>query len=215
MTRILIPRLVGAALLCTAAPAVPQDASRWTIGPIDDGVSYSPGMPLRPQSTREGWAFDFPGPRRSDGHVHYVTMRPGSLENKRRIVVRYRVEAARGARFVPQEQPDKPATVSLYFQRAGDTWTGKRQYAFYRWFAPAHTVQQIRPGVHEMVVEFDDPKWVSVMGGKNPGANPRGYRDARRHVDNIGLVFGSSGMRGHGVFATRPARFELLDFRIE
>ena len=32
--------------------------------------------------------------------------------------------------------------------------------------------------------------------------------------DRLGLVFGSSEGRGHGVFATRPARFTLLSFRI-
>lgn len=206
--------LLAAATFGTAALAAVPPASVWEIGPHIRGKNYSVGMPLRPQETRQGWAFDFPHASRAAGHVHYVTFRPGPLTGKSRIKVRYRVTAERGTRFVPQEQPDEPATVSLFLQRNGDNWTAKGRYDFYRWYAPPETVQRISPGVHEITVDLDDPEWISVAF-RPASENPSGFRAALRDTDRIGLVFGSSSLRGHGVYATAPARFELLSFELE
>ena len=156
-------------------------------------------MPLRPQATRDGWAFDFPYSTKAAGHVHYITFNPGSLAEASRIKVRYRVDADPGTRFVPQEHPHLPGTVSLFFQRRGDNWSAKGRYALFRWYAPIHTVQEIAPGVHEMTVEFDDPRWGSVVGGTKSGDNPRPFQVALANASSIGLVFGSSAARGHGV----------------
>lgn len=200
--------LAGSAAL--AAPA----AADWTIGPHIRGKNYSVGMPLQPTPTRNGWTFDFPYPDRSAGHVHYVTFDPGSLAGKSRIVVRYRVDAARGTRFVPQEHPELPGAVSLVIQQRGDSWNARGRFEHYRWYSPAPKVAPIRAGEHEMVVELTDPNWVSVYG--RPAAqNPRAFQNALANVDNLGLVFGSTAARGHGVYATAPARFELLSFRLE
>ena len=209
----ILPALaISLAAAATAIGAGPP-AHQWEIGPIIRGKSYSVNMPLRPQPTERGWSFDFPSNSKRDGHVHYVSFDPGSLDGAREIKVRYRVDARRGTRFVPQEFPDRPATVSLYFQRAGDNWTAKGRYAMYRWYAPADSIQSIAPGVHEMTVRLDDPRWGAVVGG-NASQYPREFAAALANADNVGLVFGSKGGRGHGVYATGPARFELLDFRI-
>ena len=213
MHKVIIACLVALTVTAAGFAAAPG-ASDWEIGPVIRGKNYSQGMPPRPRPTPNGWSFDFPTPNAAAGHVHYVTFRPGSLAGKSRIVVRYRVDAARGTRFVPQEGPDAPATASLYLQRRGDTWTAKGNYQYYRWYAPVATVREIAPGEHEMSVRFDDPDWISVQGrtaGSAPGALP----DALADADRVGLVFGSldSG-RGHGVYATAPARFTLLSFRI-
>ena len=40
-------------------------------------------MPLRPEPAGSGWSFDFPWPDVRAGHVHYVTFRPGALEEVR------------------------------------------------------------------------------------------------------------------------------------
>lgn len=202
------------ALLSSTVIAAAPPASDWTIGPIIRGKNYSVGMPLQPQATRDGWAFDFPAGSRRAGHVHYVTFDPGSLSGKSKIVVRYRVQGAGGARFVPQERPDLPATVSLYLQRQGDSWTGRGRFNFYRWYAPPASVQEISPGVHQMSVRLDDPRWGAVMNG-NAGENRQSFQAALADPAQVGLVFGSSAGRGHGVYSTAPARFELLDFRIE
>lgn len=205
---------LGLAALTTSARAETPPAAAWEIGPWIKGKNYSVGMPLRPEPTRAGWAFDFPHASRAAGHVHYVTFDPRSLAGKARIVVRYRVTAAPGTRFVPQEHPDLPGTVSLFFQRRGDTWTAKRQYEHFRWYAPNASVHALSPGVHTMSVSLSDPSWISVYA-KPASANPQAFEAALRDTSRIGLVFGSTAARGHGVFATAPARFELLDFRVE
>jgi hypothetical protein len=192
-----------------AAALAAESAGAWEIGPIIRGRNHSVGMPLHPDAAGRGWAFECPGP---GGSVHYVSVDPGPLAGASHITVRYRVDAARGARFVPQERPAEPGTVSLYFQRAGDSWKG-RTHEYFRWYAPPATVQDLSPGVHQMTVSLRDPAWVSVFG-KAAATNPRGFAEAMAGASRVGLVFGSAGARGHGVYATAPARFTLIDFRI-
>ncbi len=211
---VLTSALAFALLAPSAAQAAPPVAAEWNIGPIIRGKNYSQGMPLRPDPSPEGWQFRFPAPDAQAGHVHYVTRDMPSLRGKSRIVLRYRVDAAEGARFVPQEFPDRPATVSLFLQRRDDTWTARGRFEHYRWYAPADSVQEIAPGVHRMTVSLDDPQWISVYG-RTAAENRAAFDAALADIARIGLVFGSSGGRGHGVFATAPARFTLLDFTIE
>ena len=213
MQRHALAALTTFALIAGAGPATAQNAASWEIGPIIRGKNYSQGMPLRPQPTRTGWSFDFPVGSREAGHVHYVTFRPGPVSSRSRIVVRYRVDTRAGTRFVPQESPELPATVSLYLQRRGDSWSAKGRYEHYRWYAPLGTVQEIAPGEHEISVRLDDPQWISVLG-RTAGANPGAIEAALADIDQMGLVFGSTAARGHGVYATAPARFTLLSFRI-
>ena len=212
MKRILIASTLalGATVLAAAAPA----ASDWEIGPVIRGKNYSVNMPLAPRPERGGWSFDFPVGSKAAGHVHYVTFRPGSLADKTRIVVRYRVEAKPGTRFVPQANPDRAGTVSLYLQRRGDNWNARGRYQYYRWYAPSASVKELAPGVGEISVALDDPQWISVLG--QPSAtNPGAMRAALADVERIGLVFGSSNARGHGIYATASAKFTLTDFRVE
>ncbi len=214
MRKPIIASLAVLALLIPAAsPAAAPGGAAWEIGPIIRGKNYSQGMPLRPQPTRTGWQFDFPVGSAAAGHVHYVTYRPGPISPGSRIVVRYRVDARAGTRFLPQESPDMAGTVSLYFQRRGDNWNAKGRYEHFRWYAPAATVRQIAPGEQEISVRLDDPNWISVLG-RTAGANPGALEDALADIDRVGLVFGSANARGHGVYATAPARFTLLSFRI-
>ena len=53
------------------------------------------------------------------------------------------------------------------------------------------------------------------MMGPGAKANPKGFRRALNETARIGFVFGSEGGRGHGVYATRPSRFTILDFRVD
>ena len=214
MTKRLIASLAAVALaLPAAASARTPGAENWEIGPIIRGRNYSQGMPLHPKRARAGWQFDFPVGSAAAGHVHYITYRSGPLSPRGRIVMRYRVDARAGTRFVPQQNPNLPGTVSLYFQQRGDSWNAKGRYEYYRWYAPHASVRQIAPGEHEISVRLDDPGWISVLG-KPASVNPRAFDMALADIDRIGLVFGSSAARGHGVFATAPARFTLLSFEI-
>lgn len=201
------------ATIGSVAVAATPPASEWDIGPVIRGTNYSQGMPRQPRPLRSGWSFDFPYADARAGHVHYVTFDPGSLEGASRIVVRYRVDAARNVRFVPQENPAETATVSLVFQRGGDNWSARGRYEFYRWYSPYATVQPIGPGEYEMSVSLSDPGWISVLG-RSPATNPRAFAAALENAERVGLVFGWGGGRGHGVYATGPARFTLLSFDI-
>lgn len=213
--------LAGTGCAAIAAAAVPsaviaqgydEFAVDWTIGPVIRGRNYSVGMPPHPTAQGRGWFFDFPGPDASNGHVHYVTRQTGSLAGARGIRVRYRIDARRGARFVPQENPDMPGTMSIYLQADGDDWRGRGRSAFARWYSPNESYIYLEPGEHEHTVWFNE-NWISVMGS-NRQANPREFDAMLANAGVIGLTFGSTMFRGHGVFATQPARFTLIDFQV-
>lgn len=208
--------LSTAALACVAGSA-PLRAQRrpyhrWEIGPVIRGRNYSVGMPLHPEPAPDGWFFDFPGPRRSDGHVHYVTRRTGPLDEARGLRLRYRIDARPGTRFVPQEYPDRTAILSLYIQRAGDDWLARGGTQFHRWYSPQDRVVPIEPGEHELTILFEE-NWISVMGSDHE-RSPEAFVDALADAARIGFTLGSDGGRGHGVFATAPARFTVLEFRV-
>lgn len=186
----------------------------WEIGPVIGARNYSQGMPPAPVPQGRGWYFDFPSPRTGGGSVHYITTPTGSLDGARRIVVRYRIEAPRGAQFVAEQTPNFPATVSLYLQRGGDGWSGRRGFEFYRWYAPNPTMRELAPGIGEMTVSLSDPGWISVQG-RAASEFPRQFAEALSDSGRVGLVFGSRQARGHGVYATAPARFRMESFRIE
>lgn len=193
------------------ATAAGPPADMWEIGPVIRGKNYSRGMPLRPTETRAGASFEIPGPTAADGHVHYLTIPTRPLAGARRITLTYRIDAAPGTRFVPQEVPDEQATLSLYFQRAGDGWTTRQPD--WRWYAPFDRLVPLRAGTHTVTIGLNED-WIA-MTGPSAFANPRGFRAALENTARVGFVFGSSGRRGHGVYATKSARFTVLDFRID
>ncbi len=206
-----------AATLVVPSAAAPPSASAWEIGPVIRGRNYTIGMPLQPTPLRSGWFFDFPNPTAAAGHVHYLTYPHGSLQGKRRIILRYRIDAARGVRFVPQEDQNLPATLSLFFQRRGDNWSGGGlfgRYSTYRWYSPHEKMKTIAVGNYEMAINLDDPDWIGV-NGELASTKPERFADAKWKAERVGFVLGSQRARGHGVFSTGPARFTLLDFRVE
>ena len=196
-------------------PAIAQSGRwkrEWEIGPRIRGRSYSPGMPPHPSVLGEGWYFDFPGPRRSDGHVHYVTRSTGPLDGARGILLDYTIEAAPGAEFVPQETRQGPATLSLYLQRRGDDWRARGRTRFYRWYSPANRVVQLRPGSNTLRIGFDE-NWISVLGSDHD-RSPEEFLEALENAGRIGMTFGGDSGRGHGVYATGPARFIVKRFTV-
>ena len=190
----------------------PSSAGAWIVGPIVRGRNYSVGMPLHPTPARRGWYVDFPAVGAGGGQLHALTFDHGPLTGKRRIVLRYRIDAAPGVRFVPQESPGDTATISLFFQRRGDNWSARGPYAWFRWYAPGATVAPITPGEHVMVVNLDST-WTSVLG-QPVAANPVGFDAAIDQAGTLGIVFGTASARGHGVYATGPARLTVLGFQI-
>ena len=211
-----IARLIGlsisAAASLTAVCAHAQPGDAWEIGPIIRAKNYSVGMPLYLTPTPRGLSFEFPYPDLQAGHVHYVTTASGPLWGKSRIVMRYRIEGTRGVRFVSRENPEATPTLSLFFQRGGDSWNGKR-HEFFRWWSPVGSMREVAPGEREITVSLTDPNWISVWG-RPASQNPEAFRAAQEEAVRVGFVFGTSAGRGHGVFATAPARFTILSFRI-
>ena len=191
--------------------ADPLDPRAWTIGPIIRGRNYSQGVPLQPSPARRGaWQIDLP---RAPGSVHYVTFRHGSLAGKRRIVLRYRVEADPGVRIEPVTAPGTASIITLYFQRGGDNWSARGRFETYRWYATFASHSPIAPGEHEMVAPLDGA-WTAVMTSSARTA-PAAFRDALQHADQVGFVLGGGDGYGHGVFATGRARLIVTDFRVE
>ena len=164
-------------------------------------------MPLRPAAGPDGASFAIPGPTKTAGHVHYVTLPVRSLEGASRITLRYRIDAPRGTRFLQQENPGAgPATLSLYLQRRGDSW--RARHSDYRWYSPNGRDVPLTPGVHEVSIGLDEP-WIPMMGG-DAHANPRGFAAALANAHRVGFTFGGNSGRGHGVYATRPDNFNQL-----
>jgi hypothetical protein len=103
--------------------------------------------------------------------------------------------------------------ITLYFQRAGDTWSGRGRFETYRWYATFATHTPVAPGDHLMVAPLDG-RWTAVEGS-TAGANPAAFRAALAQADQVGFVLGGGDGYGHGVFATGRARLTVTDFRIE
>ena len=225
MMRVLLVLALGlAAFLASpaATQSVEQDqraytAANWQIGPWiywrKKWRNYSKGMPYRPTQSGENWYFDFPYPNKAAGHVHYVTFRHGPLEGAEKIRLKYRIDAAPDTRFVGQEVPWHEATLSLYFQRRGDRWKGTAPWNGYRWYAPREKMVPLKPGTHEVTIRLDEP-WVTVLH-KTRNEELGYFKRAIARTDRVGFVFGTKTRRGHGVYATAPARFTMLEFEVE
>ena len=201
---------IFAASVPVALAAMPP-AEAWQIGPWVRGRNYSVGMPPHPSPVASGGvAMIFPVA--GHGQVDALTTTVGSLARARQITMRYRVDAAPGTRFVADEAPNEPATVSIYFQQAGDDWSARGRYASYRWYVPARAVIPLTPGVRSVTVRFDET-WTNVNGQPNT-SDPAGYATALANASQLGIAFGSRGLRSHGVYTTGQARFTLLSLDI-
>jgi hypothetical protein len=194
-----------------AARAAPVDTAAWTIGPIVRGRNYSHGVPLHPVPRRGGgFQIDLP---RAPGSVHYVTFRHGPLAGRSRIVMRYRIEADPGVRILAASDGRSPSAVTLYFQRSGDTWSGRGRFETYRWYATFATRTPILPGNYEMIAPLNGP-WTAVERSTARNS-PAAFRAALAGADQVGFVLGGGDGYGHGVFATGRARLIVTDFRVE
>lgn len=212
------PRTLLLALIATAALAVPvaisamPGAQAWEIGPLVRGRNYSVGMPAHPRPGPKG-SLVLDIPLEGVGQIDAMTTPVGPLAGARRIILDYRVDAAPGTRFIADEMPDEPAAVSLYFQQAGDNWSGRGRFASYRWYAPGRTVIPLSPGRHTVTIGLDEA-WTNVRGQSNQ-VESAGFAAAMADTATLGVAFGSAGRRSHGIYATGPARFTLLRLDIE
>lgn len=210
MIPIRLVTLAALALAPVAAAAMPV-AEQWQIGPWVRGRNYSEGMPATPEAA-PGGGVRFAFPQEGRGQVDAMTTAIGPLDGARSITIRYRIDAAPGTRFAAVETPEMPATVSLYFQRAGDNWTARGRYGSYRWYAPGEAVIPLEPGERTVTVRLD-AGWTNV-NGKPVSDDPAGFTAARAEAATLGIAFGSLSRRSHGVFATGRASFTLLGLEV-
>lgn len=207
---------IAVALLATLAgtamkPAHAAPSHAWSIGPVIDGRNYSRMVAEQPSPGRNGsWHVELP---QAPGSINYVTFRHGSLAGKKRIVMRYRIEAEPGARIVPTSAPHMPSMLTLYFQRSGDNWRGTGPYEAYRWYATFASRSPIAPGEYRIVAPFD-ANWTAVQHSSARN-NPAAFREALARADRVGFVLGGGDGFGHGVFATGRARLIVTEFRVE
>lgn len=181
------------------------DKAGWHIGPDIRGTNYSVGMPKQPQPIGNGWRISFP--TNPNHHVHYVQLfSPPALVGRSEITARFSVT---GGGFVPQEYPSKPALVSLLIQRKGDDWGGLGAMQSYRWFS--NLTVPLEAGEFEITVPLAVEAWGDIYGAKDPAL----FAAALREAENVAIIFGSDGGRGHGVYATQPSTFTLKELVVK
>jgi hypothetical protein len=190
----------------------PMQASAWEIGPVINGRNYSVGMPLQPSPHPDGWFFEFPQPSQAAGHVNYVTFNHGSLSAKKQIILRYRIEASPDVQIVPRDYPHLASTLTLYFQRRGDNWSGTGAYETYRWWSTFRVHAPLTPGDHVLAASLDE-NWTAI-DTSSAASNPKEFRNAVRHAERVGFTFGGGAGWGKGVYATGPARFIVTGFEV-
>ena len=167
--------------------------------------NYSPGMSDTPIPQGDGWYFDFP--TNPNSHVHYLQwFNPPTLVGAKLISIQFSVT---GGGFIPQEFPDgRPALVSLLLQRKGDNWSADAKTRSYRWYSSEAT--ELASGEYQLTIPLDVSNWGDVYNGQDASL----FTETLSKIDNIGIVFGSAGGRGHGVYATQPSRFTLLNIKV-
>ena len=168
------------------ARALPQG---WIFGARVNGLNASMGMGERPTLTDGGFAFDFPPS--GAGEVHAVTRDCIALGDPLRVS--WRVTASE---VTPVEQPDRPATVSIYLHEKGQDWSDPDA----RWYAPE--AFPLIDGKHARTIPLTG--WRNVNGQRDDARFARALRD----IGRIGIAFGTADRRSHGVAGS--GRFELL-----
>jgi hypothetical protein len=189
------------------------DPQNWEINFKDDRRGMPKHPTRHPNGWSQGWVIEMP--QVGQGSVHYVVMPTASLLGKSSVTLRYRIEAAEGARLLPKNFHDRIASMSLYFQRKDDNWTAEGKYEAYRWYANFATHRPIGMdgNEYEMTARFDQ-NWISIMGG-NTQTNPQGYSDARLYASRVGFVMGGGDGLGHGVYATGQVRLVVTHFSVD
>lgn len=161
----------------------------------------------RPFAPKKGWqhygivggkmrSINLTAPSFDFGEPHYMTKDCSGLSGSIRVKWRFTGDV------FPVEQPGAQPLLSVHFQRKGDNWTAQGKYGGYRFYS--RLTFPLVAGEHEAVIALVPDEWGNVWGSQD------GFAEALRNASRVGLVFGWSGGRGHGVAGS--GRFELLEF---
>lgn len=170
-------------------------------------LEWAENMPRHPVATHDGWALELPTPQ---AEPHYVTTGTGSLVGKTLIRMTYRVE---GGPIVPAKEPLAPSIITLYFQRAGDNWSGLGEFESYRWYASFASQMPITAGDHVLEARLD-ANWTAVMTSSR-NSNPQGFQSALENAARVGFALGGGDGLGHGVRAQNPSRIVVTSFEVK
>jgi hypothetical protein len=204
--------MIYALLILAAAAALwfvlrrKPEPQGWQVGPLVKGENYSRGVELWPPP-------DLPT-RSTPGRIWAATIEPGDeLDGVTRargavggtIRLRYRVTGS----VFPSEAPAEPAGLTLFIQRAGDTWSATGKFASYRFYSTAFL--PLEAGEHDAAIPLTQEHWHNTRGA---GASdlPAEFAAVLAAQGRIGLAFGWRGGRMHGVCCETPATFELLEW---
>lgn len=193
------------ATLPPLAPGRPQ----YFVGPVVNGINHSTGMPGPLVMQGNGCYFDVPSAKGTGVHA-LQWLNPPSMVGKRELRARFKVT---GGGFVPKqydpnrpELVDKVAKLGVLLQRRGDNWSNAGQFAAYRMFWVDAIV--LAPGEFELVLPIEPGNFKTATGSN--GVSVQDLRAMLQDLDNISFIFGSSGGRAKGVYATQPSRIALL-----
>lgn len=196
---IILAVVVGAIVLLTRkSGSQATSVGPWSAGPTIDGHDYSN------VTVAADGSFTFP--TTSPG-VHYVTKQCGPLAGKG-LRMRFRIDGDVTFFSANDGTPVKIGPV-LYFERAGDNWSGVGAYETYRWWA-TFAVPPLTAGEHEIVAMFDQD-WTAV-GSSHALTSPEAFKVALANAYRVGFTFPGSTGYGHGCYAAGPATFTLLEF---
>lgn len=197
---VIIAGIVGIGLVMKSHKSnnTPVPTSGWAI-------QFSPGMPAQPTTQGSGWYFDFPTSEQN--HINYLQwFSPPELKVGQTLQADFQIT---GGNFIAQQSPTEHPTVCLLLQRKGDNWGAIGPYASYRWYSK--NLVQLAPGTYQLQEILNPSNWTNVSGQEDP----IGFADCLSNLDNIGLVFGSPSLRGHGVYSTTSSRFQLQSLSIQ
>ena len=184
-----------------SSPRAPTAA--WEIGPVIEGVNYSKGLP---RHVAGSFAIS------PTAEPHYVTRPISGLVGKSSIRLRFKIDGAPGAFIYGAPRSDGrecggASAVALYFQRAGDDWSGRPGW---RWWHPV-TARIREAGEGELTASLTDDRWASMGETGNAAL----FAKAKAEAVRVGFTFANCEGRGHGARASEPMRFTVLEFAIE
>ena len=67
----------------------------------------------------------------------------------------------------------------------------------------------MKEGAYQLSVPINIDSWFDVYGGQSAAL----FMEALNDLENIGILFGSAGGRGHGVCAVTPSTFTLINLK--
>lgn len=187
--------------------AVSMAASDWHI-------QFSPDMPSSPSPRKEGWAFSFPSeteacPGATCPSVHYVVTRSPLLRAGQTLIMNGQIVASENASFnhVIEGSDNNiagggPSACRFYFQRAGDNFSARGKYEYFRWWARTDTgAVVLKSGVFSANVILNPENWLDVWGhvGNEAPATQAGFASALADIGNVGFTCGGGYSYGHGV----------------